>query len=361
MVVQPTTTPRLSRTDRLKRRVKTLGLRVLSASGATRLVATRYGGRGVILMFHDFTHDPRRDLDQGSRIGDFERILAHLRRSGRDIVTLDEAQRRLRDPAARHFAVLTFDDGYRSNVDLALPAMERFEAPATIYVPTGMITRDINAWWLGLTALFRDRERIDIEPMDARYSCPDLDSKIAGLRRALAWVWEDFRRAGMLGPTFARHGIDLPDLVERAAIDEAGMIAADRHPLIEIGAHTVSHRALSLLDDADVRAEMADNKSFLEERLQREVPHFAYPYGAPSLSGPREPRIARETGFRSAVTTTPGCLFPDHADSPFTLPRQNAEYTEDGAAYTVCGMAGLFRALASRGGSPLAGLAGAAT
>ena len=55
MGAQPTTTPRLSPTDRLKRRVKTLGLRVLSASGATRLVARRYGGRGVILMFHHFT------------------------------------------------------------------------------------------------------------------------------------------------------------------------------------------------------------------------------------------------------------------------------------------------------------------
>jgi peptidoglycan/xylan/chitin deacetylase (PgdA/CDA1 family) len=361
MAAGATTTPRLSAGERWKRRVKTLGLRLLSASGATRLVDCRYGGRGVILMFHDFTRDPRRDLDQGCRIGDFERILRHLRRTGRDIVTLDEAQRRLADPSAGRFAVLTFDDGYRSNIELALPVMERYAAPATIYVPTAMVTREINAWWLGLTALFRDRELIDFEPMGVRWSCPDLDSKIAGLRRALAWVWGDFRRAETLGPTFAAHGISLPDLVERVALDEAGVIAADRHPLVEIGAHTTTHRALALLGDDEVRAELVDNKRFLEERLQREVAHFAYPYGPPSLSGEREPAIAREAGFRSAVTTDPGCLFPDHARRAFTLPRQNAEYTEDGAAYAACGAAGLFRALASRGGSPVAGLAGAAT
>ncbi|MBC00814.1 MAG: polysaccharide deacetylase [Rhodobacteraceae bacterium] len=354
MGAQPTTTPRLSPTDRLKRRVKTLGLRVLSASGATRLVARRYGGRGVILMFHDFTPDPKADLDQGCRSADFERILKDLRRSGRDIVTMDEALQRLEDPQARPFAVLTFDDGYRSNIDIALPMLERHHAPATIFVPTEMMTRTINAWWLGLKHLFLDNDHVEIEPMGVRFACPDRAAKTAALRRATAWVWEDFHRAEMLGPTFARHGVSLPDIVEAQAIDEAEMVEIDRHPLVEIGAHTTTHRALALLDAESVRRDIVDNKTYLEDRLGRDVGHFAYPYGAPSISGRREAEIVRSAGFRSAVTTTAGCLFPSHLDERFLLPRQNGEYTDDSAAYTACGVNGLFRAIATRGGDPVA-------
>ncbi|WP_349359211.1 polysaccharide deacetylase family protein [Stappia sp.] len=354
-----TVIPRTGLFGRAKRRIKTLGLRGLRATGASALIGRIYGGRGVILMFHDFTRDPHANLDQGCHIEDLDRILDRLRRRGRDIVTLDEAMARLADPRARPFAVLTFDDGYRSNRDLALPVLERHEAPATIYVPTGAVTRTLNAWWLGLRQLFLDYDTVDIAPMGLRFLCPDFDSKIAGLRRATAWVWEDFRREEQLRDTFSAHGISLPDLVDRHLIGEAGMIELDRHPLIEIGAHTTTHRALARLAPDEVRRDIADNKAWLEEKLGREVPHFAYPYGAPSISGTREAEIVRGLGFRTGVTTTEGCLFPNHLSTPFLLPRQNAEYTEDGAAYAACGIDGVFRALATRGGNPVAVGAGA--
>ncbi|WP_249692905.1 polysaccharide deacetylase family protein [Stappia sp. WLB 29] len=352
----PTVTPQLTTGERTRRRIKTFGLRMLAKSRLTRLIGYRYGGSGIILMFHHFTRNTRAHLDQGCLIDDFGRILAGLKQRGRQVVTLDEATRRIAQNDPRPFAVLTFDDGYRSNIDLALPLLEKYAAPATIYVPTEMMTRTINAWWLGLTELFRSRERIEIEPMGQRFTCPDTDSKIAGLRRAVAWVWEDFHRAEMLSPTFTAHGICVADIVARYTLDDAGVKAADRHPLIEIGAHTTTHRALALLDEDQLRADIADNKAYLEALLGREVPHFAYPYGPPSLSGEREPRVVREAGFRTAVTTTPGCLFPAHADHMFTLPRQNAEFTADSASYTECGIDGLFRALATRGGNPLAGV-----
>lgn len=356
-VSQDSVTPSLSLAEKVKRRIKTLGLRALRFSGASSLVGTLYGGRGVILMYHDFTKDPVAELDQGCRIEDFDATLGYLRRSGRDIVTLDEALQRLADPKARPFAVLTFDDGYRSNRDLALPVMERHGAPATIYVPTDMVNRTVNAWWLGLRHLFLERDEVTIEPMGVRYRCPDLASKTAALRRVTAWVWQDFHRTEQLADTFSAHGISLPALLDDAALNEQELIEIDRHPLVEIGAHGTTHRALSLIEAEGVHDDIAANKRFLESTLQREVAHFAYPYGAPSLTGDREAEIVRELGFRSAVTTEPGCLFPQHLDQPFLLPRQNAEYAEDGASYAVCGIHGVFRAMATRGGNPVTQMA----
>ncbi len=344
-----TETARLSRIARMKRRVKTHGLRLLHRSGAAGLIGRVRGGRGVILMFHEFTRSPREKLDQGCGIDDFDALLTAIRRSGRLILRLEEALDALREPNGPPFVVLTFDDGYRSNIELALPVMERHEAPATIFVPTEMLTRTINAWWLGLRRLVEINDAIEVAPMDLRLECTDLSSKIAALRRLTAWVWEDFRRADMLAGVFAAHGVSLPDIVDELVMSESEMIAADAHPLIEIGAHTTTHRALGLLPEDEVARDIAENKSYLESRLKRKVPHFAYPYGAPSITGDREARIVERLGFRAAVTTGPGCLFPERLQDRFLIPRQNAEYTEDGLAYGMCGVNGLFGAIPTGG------------
>lgn len=344
----------MSGVEKLRRKLKALGLRTLSSSGLAGIVGSAYGGLGTILMFHEFTHSPKNNLDQGCKISDFEAILHWIKNSGREIVPLEEGLRRLEDPEARPFVVLTFDDGYRCNLQLALPVMEKYEAPATIFVPTEMLTRTINAWWLGLRELVKVHDVIDMQPMGARFECKDLPGKIATLRRLTAWVWEDFTRTDALASVFVGHGFSLADVVEQLVMDEAQMVEADRHPLIEIGAHTTTHRALSLLSAEDVERDIRDNKDYLENRLQREVRYFAYPYGAPSLSGSREAEIVEKIGFSGAVTTEPGCLFADHLDATFLLPRQNAEFPDDSFAQTVCGVNGFFRALASRGGSPVA-------
>lgn len=340
--------------ERIRSLVLSTGFRTCNLTGLSRLVGRRYRGRGTILMFHDFVKSRAGTLDQGCEIRVLDTLLTRLRSRGRDIVTLDEGLARLSEDDPRPFVVLTFDDGYRSNRDLALPVLERHDAPATIYVPTGSMDGTLNAWWLGLLALFRDRDTIDFEPMNTRFRCPDSASKTWGLRRATAWVWQDFRRADQLAPLFAANGISMPRLVENAFLPADEVRALDTHPLISIAAHTRTHRALGLMDPEDAMNDIAGNKSDLETLLQREVPHFAYPYGPPSITGTREADWLARIGFASAVTTTPGCLFPEHGGSPLLLPRQNAESQQDGPHLAMCGVEGVVRALSTRGGDPVA-------
>jgi peptidoglycan/xylan/chitin deacetylase (PgdA/CDA1 family) len=347
-----TLTPKVTAKVRLKAAVKAGVSSLLVSSGVDRLIGRRYGGQGVLLMFHEFVTSTRDSLGQGCSIADFEAILAALKASGRDFVTCDEALRRLHDPAARPFVALTFDDGYRSNIDLALPVMQRYSAPATIFVPTGMVDRSINAWWLALRELALTCDTIDMEPMGVRLQCSSFEAKQAALDCMTAWVWQDFSRALELGSLFERHGVSMPALVERLALDEAGVQAADRNPLIEIGAHTTTHRALRLLSPDEVAADIGDNKRYLEKLLGRPVGWFAYPYGPPSIGGTREAEIVRKLGFRGAVTTDPGALFPAQAAAPFLLPRQNAEVPAAPVAHALAGANGVFRALATRFGAP---------
>ena len=101
--------------------------------------------------------------------------------------------------------------------------------------------------------------------------------------------------------------------------DELGSLG--RHPLVSIGGHTTTHAALSTLPAEDVRREMADNKAFLERLLDKDVKHFAYPYGDARACGAREFEIAREVGFTSATTVAASPIFPPHRDRLHSLPR----------------------------------------
>ena len=95
-----------------------------------------------------------------------------------------------------------------------------------------------------------------------------------------------------------------------------------------IGAHTVNHPILTKLDDKAVRAELGSSSSVIEAALGVRAAHLAYPVGDRSAAGPREFRIATELGFKTAVTTRPGVVFPQHAERLTALPRisLNGEY-----------------------------------
>ncbi|QOZ35131.1 hypothetical protein XH92_28525 [Bradyrhizobium sp. CCBAU 53421] len=281
-----------------------------------------FAGPVAILMFHEVQQDGRSELMTGTSVGLFEYSLNWLQQEGREIVSLATALERLASDAGtgRRCAALTFDDGYRDNVTTALPILERFNAPFTIYVPTGAPKRTLQAWWLGLREMFRSGDTVTIEAMDRRFHCPRLREKMAGLNEVTEWIHQDYHRIATLDPTFRKAGLSLSAQNEAYFLDERELQDLARHPLASIGGHTESHAALSCIDTASARAEMADNRRYLEQLLQLPVQHFAYPYGDSKACGPREADLAREIGFSTAVTTRHGQLSGLKSDH-FALPR----------------------------------------
>ena len=117
--------------------------------------------------------------------------------------------------------------------------------------------------------------------------------------------------------------------------DELATLAAD--PLVTIGAHTVNHPILTKLDDKAVRAELGSSRDVIEAALGVRPAHLAYPVGDRTAAGPREFRIAAELGFKTAVTTRPGVVFPqacrasDRAAADFAQRRFSASALRQGA------------------------------
>jgi len=89
---------------------------------------------------------------------------------------------------------------------------------------------------------------------------------------------------------------------------------------IEIGAHSLSHPDLTMLDDATVERELVDSRRILEQHAETEVLDFAYPFGRINA---RVRQIASHV-FRSAWTTRLAVI--ESKDDLHALPRVDAYY-----------------------------------
>jgi len=85
---------------------------------------------------------------------------------------------------------------------------------------------------------------------------------------------------------------------------------------IDIGAHTVTHPALSLLDEAKQRAEIEGSRAACEALIGEPIDTFAYPFGD---FDDAVAACVRDSGFACACTTVPGRV--SVRSDPMLLPR----------------------------------------
>jgi peptidoglycan/xylan/chitin deacetylase (PgdA/CDA1 family) len=230
--------------------------------------------------------------------------------------------------------------------------MEKFAAPFTLYVNTGMINRDIDAWWFGVAALTRTRDRIDL-PEIGHFNCVDRAAKQHAYVAIEAAVHANFDLLPVIRRAIADAGIEIAAEVDREALTVHQLKQLSQHPLVAIGGHTTTHRNLARASAAAVRAEMAENRKFLQDLTGIAVTHNAYPFGHSGACGEREADISRSLGFRTAVTTRVGTIFPEHRHHLHALPRICLNHDETGATLQ-CKLNGFNRAIASRFGDPIA-------
>lgn len=286
----------------------------LDLTGISRLLAPRTRGRGVIFTLHSVDPAPPARFDPNGILrvspGFLEQAIQVTRAEGYDIVSLDEAARRLAAPAQageRPFACFTFDDGYRDNRDHAYPIFKRHGVPMAIYVPAAYLDGAGDLWWLVLEKAIAAAPCIDIEIAGHRFQfetrSPDEKTvAFAKVYWALRALPEREMRA-KVGEIAQAAGYDAAGLCRELVMtwDEVRALAAD--PLVTIAAHTVNHLAVAKLPAEEARCEIAESVRRVEAELGRPCRHFSFPYGDATSAGPRDFEIARSLGLSTAVTT----------------------------------------------------------
>lgn len=301
-------------------------------SGCNLLLRPLYGGLGFVLMFHRFTDKPDKRIDKGGVIDGlfFDQLLGYIRANGPDIIPLKEVPRAIAEK--RKFVCLTMDDGYKDNLRIALPILERYRAPASIFIPSGVLDYSLDAWWL------------QIEELAKTYPDPP-----AAYDRMIAQIHHNAATLERLRPLFPANQ---KEINKRYFMSGDEIKTADKNPLIEIGGHTVTHPLLARLNEEEAYREILQNKKDLEKLLNRPVEVFAYPFGNADACGVREFQLAQKAGYKVAVTTREGNVTGRHSNHLLALPRYNLRGDLENLAIYHMFRNGSFRALKSRLKSP---------
>jgi len=306
--------------------------RLCQLSGCNRVCAPIYGGRGLVLMFHRFTSEPQKRVDSSGVVSAqfFENLLRYIRACGPDIIALRDVPQAIAEK--RQFVCLTIDDGYRDNAEIALPILRKYNAPATIFIPSGVIDRSLDAWWLQIEEMAKAGE-------NPRAAYDDMMAEVDTDPAALA------RMRGLFPA-------DQAELNGRHFMTEAEIKAIDADPLIEIGGHTLTHPFLKNLPEDQAYREIEKNKKDLEDLLGHPVDIFAYPFGNAQACGQREFELVKKAGYKIAVTTRDGNIFPEHTGHMTALPRYSVRGQYEDLAIYDMQKSGIYRAFKSRFGRP---------
>lgn len=312
---------------RTRHRLFRAGFRAVAATGADRWLAPATRGRGVILTFHHVRPEPVPAFAPNALLtitpAFLERTLAGLAARGFELIGLDRVPERLAAPeSGKPFAVLTFDDGYRDNVEHARPVLTRHGAPWTLFVTSDFADGRGRLWWLELE---RAIARLDAVRLG---SGPVLPARTDAEKTAAFETVYRILRAGpeaVLLEAIARlcreAGFEPGGIVRELCLTWDALRDLARDPAVTIGAHTLSHPMLAKHDPAVAEREIAGSRARIEAEMGRPVRHLSYPVGDPTSAGPREFELARKLGFATAVTTRPGHLFAEHAEHSHALPR----------------------------------------
>ncbi|HSP23941.1 MAG TPA: polysaccharide deacetylase family protein, partial [Saliniramus sp.] len=138
-----------------RHRLFAAGFSAITATRADRWLAPIAQGAGVVLTLHHVRpaqprgFSPNRFLEITPEF--LETTIAATRSAGFEFVAIDALCERLAGRArGKPFAVLTFDDGYRDNLEHAWPILRRAGVPWTVYVVPDFLDGNGRLWWIEL-------------------------------------------------------------------------------------------------------------------------------------------------------------------------------------------------------------------
>lgn len=190
--------------------------------------------------------------------------------------------------------VITFDDGYYDNYLAAKNILEPENIPATFFISTANLTEKQDErgmfWWDEIALhkqAFVNHSDMGIEKIGKflRKSTPENQKKF------LSQFRDHYKK---------------PDAIEQNKyrfLTPNELIRLSKCKGVTIGAHTVNHPRLSLLDKDKIRYELFESKETIERIIGKDVNVCSYPYGGYRDINSIAVNTSKELGFDKAATT----------------------------------------------------------
>lgn len=217
--------------------------------------------------------------------------------------------------------MITFDDGYRDNHELAFPVLKSHNVQAVFFLPTAFVGTARLPWWDQIAYIVKQsqKQRVHLSyPSDL-----DFENVEANATPILRIVLSIYKTPGVIAKRFLAA---LENAFEVARPDETGgraflsweeaaeMVAGG----MAIGSHTHTHPILSKLPEEEQYSEAVKSKHILEEKLGTRVAAMAYPVGLKTSFSAATEATLKSAGYRAPFRTTAESTPPNSCLKAFT-------------------------------------------
>lgn len=256
--------------------------------GIDKLLRKVSKNRNLIIMYHGVSKTKHFDINGRHLPAEqFERQLLYFKKNF-DIVSLETiCEMKLKDlHVKKHTIALTFDDGFLNNVQTAIPLLEKYHIPATIFI-CGISLLDTNYIHPSdLIDLIRVSSKAEAEINGSRFvkSRNQLIHSENGLDaynhlNTLSFEeWNNFldslRTLYNTLNTTSKIDKEVYELISAQTIR-----LLDSSPLIGIGSHSYQHINLTNLSHSEIMDQLTSSKKVLEQYSAKPIDAVAFPYG----------------------------------------------------------------------------------
>jgi peptidoglycan/xylan/chitin deacetylase (PgdA/CDA1 family) len=283
----------------------------------------------VVLNYHRIGDPAQTTLDPGVYSATAEQFETQLRRlrADCDVIRVADVADVLRSESKRRSVLITFDDGYLDNYELAFPVLQQVGLPAVIFLATGFLDDRFVAWWDEIAWMVK-------RSTNSRLVFPatwGLDTQtVAASARDRAAVTHCLLRVAktMTPPELSQFLDDLAQVTgtgraprnsETAPWMTWDMVREMHRGGIDFGGHTVTHPVLSKCSLDQQRAEIQQSKARIEEELGSAITAFSYPIGQSWAMTDDTRRLVREAGYQWGFNFCPG--YATSACDPYDIQR----------------------------------------
>ena len=200
--------------------------------------------------------------------------------------------------------IVTFDDGYADNFEMALPVMNKYGITATIFVTINNVESQKTYWFEKIVYQMKKMTPRELS-LNSRKFKVDKYNRMEMAKSIIAFLMEvpEPDRIVCIKELDMQTGIDVSSSdLEYAKPLTWEMIKNLDKAGIEIGSHTLTHPILSKMSDEDIINELSESKRILEDKIGKEVISISYPVGNKNCYDHRVLKFSECCGYRFGVS-----------------------------------------------------------
>lgn len=282
-----------------------------------KLINDYFSGIATIFMLHRVNYIEKDKLlpNENMKVSPefLENFISELKKRGYSFISLDELYEILKNQKkVKKCIVFTLDDGYKDNYEIAYPIFKKYDVPFTIYLTTSFPNKNVILWWYILEDLILENDFLEVGK--DKYVCKNYEDK----NKAFLKIREKILKLNQknllneLNIMFKDYKIDWFSKNKQLCMSWEDVINISKDSLCTIGSHTVNHYAFNKLTEDEIIKEIIDANKEIEEKLNKKVEHFAYPFGSRNEIKEREMRIVKSLNFKTVTTTRNGNIYLEH-------------------------------------------------